>query len=60
MAAKEGFVHPKLLIETDALERQLGDPALRVSNCTTNRIPDQTTYQAVPARAEFEKGHIGS
>jgi hypothetical protein len=49
-----------LLIETDTLERQLGDPALRVFDCTTNRIPDQTTYQAVPARAEFEKGHIGS
>ena len=40
MAAKEGFVHPELLIETDALERQLGDPALRVFDCTTNRIPD--------------------
>ena len=37
MAAKEGFVHPELLIETDALERQLGDPALRVFDCTTNR-----------------------
>jgi hypothetical protein len=49
-----------LLIEADALERQLGDPALRVFDCTTNRIPDQTTYQAVPARAEFEKEHIGS
>jgi len=49
-----------LLIEADALERQLGDPALRVFDCTTNRIPDQTTYQAVSARAEFEKGHIGS
>jgi len=44
MAAKEGFVHPELLIETDALERQLGDPALRVFDCTTNLIPDQTTY----------------
>ena len=60
MAAKEGFVHSELLIETDALERQLGDPALRVCDCTTNRIRDQTTNQAVPARAEFEKGHIGS
>jgi len=60
MAAKEGFVHPELLIEANALERQLGDPALRVFDCVTNRIPDQTTYQAVPARAEFEKGRIGS
>jgi thiosulfate/3-mercaptopyruvate sulfurtransferase len=61
MAAKEGFVHPEFLIETDALERALGDPALRIFDCTTNLIPDpKTTYQAVPARAEFEKGHIPS
>jgi hypothetical protein len=49
-----------LLIEADALERQLGDPPLRVFDCTTNLIPDQTTYHAVPTCAEFEKGHIGS
>src|SRR6516225_11994655 len=59
MAAKEGFVHPAILIEADALERALGDRALRIFDCTTNLIPDpKTTYQAVPARAEFEKGHI--
>ena len=59
MAAKEGFVHPELLIEANALERRLGDPALMIFDCTTNLIPDpKTTYQAVPARAEFEKGHI--
>ncbi len=54
-----GFVHPEFLIDTESLERQLGDPALRVFDCTTNLIPDpKTTYQAVPARADFEKGHI--
>jgi hypothetical protein len=57
MAAKEGFVHPELLIETDALERQLGDPRLRLHDQPHS---DQTTDQAVPARGEFEKGHIGS
>ena len=60
MAAKGRLRYPELLIEADALERQLGDPALRVFDCMTNHIPDQTTYQAVPARAEFEKEHIGS
>jgi thiosulfate/3-mercaptopyruvate sulfurtransferase len=55
----QGFAHPEFLIETDALERALGDPALRVFDCTTNLIPDpKTTYQAVPARTDFEKGHI--
>src|SRR5262249_49986558 len=59
MAAEDGFVHPEFLIETDALERRLSDPALLIFDCTTNLIPDpKTTYQAVPARAEFEKGHI--
>jgi thiosulfate/3-mercaptopyruvate sulfurtransferase len=59
VSAVEGYAHPEFLIETDALERALGDPALRVFDCTTNLIPDpKTTYQAVPARADFEKGHI--
>jgi thiosulfate/3-mercaptopyruvate sulfurtransferase len=59
MSAVGGFVHPEFLIETDALEHQLGDPALRIFDCTTNLIPNpKTTYQAVPARADFEKGHI--
>ena len=55
----EGFAHPEFLIDTTALERQLGDPDLRIFDCTTNLIPDpKTTYQAVPARADFEKAHI--
>src|ERR1700730_1341228 len=59
MSAAAGFPHPEFLIHTDALERQLGDPNLRIFDCTTNLIPDpKTTYQAVPARADFEKGHI--
>jgi thiosulfate/3-mercaptopyruvate sulfurtransferase len=59
MTASEGFAHPEFMIETDALEHQLGDRALRIFDCTTNLIPDpKTTYQAVPARADFERGHI--
>jgi thiosulfate/3-mercaptopyruvate sulfurtransferase len=57
--ATTGFAHPEFLIDTEALERQLGDPDLRVFDCTTNLIPDpKTTYQAAPGRADFEKGHI--
>ena len=57
--ADPGFTHPEFLTDTEALSRQLGDPNLRVFDCTTNLIPDpKTTYQAVPARADFEKGHI--
>ncbi|HEY3908321.1 MAG TPA: sulfurtransferase [Stellaceae bacterium] len=54
-----GFAHPELLIDTETLEQRLGDPGLRVLDCTTHLIPDpKVTYQVVPGRADFEKGHI--
>ena len=57
--AETGFVHPEFLTDTETLERRLGDPALRVFDCTTHLIPDpKNTYQVVPGRADFEKGHI--
>jgi thiosulfate/3-mercaptopyruvate sulfurtransferase len=53
------FVHPEFLIDTQSLERRLGEPGLRVFDCTTNLASDPDgTVRAVPARAEFEKGHI--
>jgi thiosulfate/3-mercaptopyruvate sulfurtransferase len=59
MSATNEFVHPEYLIETDALERRLEDPNLRVLDCTTHLIPDpKITYKVVPGRADFEKGHI--
>jgi thiosulfate/3-mercaptopyruvate sulfurtransferase len=54
-----GFAHPEFLVDTETLERRLGDPSLRVFDCTTHLIPDpKVTYQVVPGRADFEKGHI--
>jgi thiosulfate/3-mercaptopyruvate sulfurtransferase len=59
MSTTEGFVHPEFLIETDTLEFRLGDPNLCVLDCTTHLIPDpKITYQVVPGREDFEKGHI--
>ena len=59
MSKSEGFAHPEFLIETEALERQLDNPDLWVFDCTTHLIPDpKITYQVVPGRADFEKGHI--
>src|SRR5215470_1402942 len=59
MSNSESFAHPEFLIETEALERQLDNPDLRVFDCTTHLIPDpKITYQVVPGRADFEKGHI--
>jgi thiosulfate/3-mercaptopyruvate sulfurtransferase len=54
-----GLVHPEYLIDTKTLERRLGEPGLRVLDCTTHLIPDpKTTYQVVPGRTDFERGHI--
>src|SRR5689334_11333198 len=59
MSASSGFVHPEFLIDTDTLERRLAEPHLHILDCTTHLIPDpKTTYQVVPGRADFEKGHI--
>src|SRR5262249_13225258 len=57
--AETGFLHPEFLVDTENLARRLGDPALRVFDCTTHLVPDpRTTYQVVAARADFETGHI--
>jgi thiosulfate/3-mercaptopyruvate sulfurtransferase len=59
MSTTKGFAHPEFLVGTEALERQLGDPDLCVLDCTTHLIPDpKVTYQVVPGRADFEKGHV--
>jgi thiosulfate/3-mercaptopyruvate sulfurtransferase len=58
-AATEGFVHPKYLIETDALAAQLDHPNLVVLDSTTHLIPDpKIAYTVKPGREDFEKGHI--
>ena len=59
MSTSEGFTRPEFLIETEALEHRLGEPNLRILDCTTHLIPDpKITYRVVPGRADFEKGHI--
>ena len=59
MSATTGFAHPEFLIETDALERRLNDPDLRVFDCTIHLIPNPDIgYTIKPGREDFEKGHI--
>jgi thiosulfate/3-mercaptopyruvate sulfurtransferase len=54
-----GFVHPEFLVETDWLEQNLSNPKVVVLDCTTHLIPNPAiTYDVVPGRADFEKGHI--
>jgi thiosulfate/3-mercaptopyruvate sulfurtransferase len=54
-----GFTHPELLVETDWLEHHLDDPKVITLDCTTHLIPNpKITYDVVPGREDFEKGHI--
>ncbi len=53
------FVHLQFLVQTDWLEQHLDDPDVVVLDCTTHLIPDpKITYQVVPGREDFERGHI--
>jgi thiosulfate/3-mercaptopyruvate sulfurtransferase len=53
------FVHPEHLVTTGWLAEHLLDPDLLVFDCTTHLLPDpKVTYQVVPAKEDFEKGHI--
>jgi thiosulfate/3-mercaptopyruvate sulfurtransferase len=57
--ADASFVHPEYLVTTDALERQLTDPELRVFDCTIHLIPNPDVgYTVKPGREDFERGHI--
>ena len=59
MSATTGFAHPEFLIETDALERRLSDPGLRIFDCTIHLIPNPDIgYTVKPGREDFESGHI--
>jgi thiosulfate/3-mercaptopyruvate sulfurtransferase len=58
-AASEGFVHPECLVETEGLAAHLGDPELRIFDCTIHLIPNPDIgYTVKPGREDFEKGHI--
>lgn len=53
---------PNALITTDQLQAQLGDPALRLYDCTTTTVPpppgEDVPYVAVSGRPAFEQAHI--
>ena len=54
--------NPRALIDTATLAASLGDPSLRVFDCTTRLDPAPAgaaePYIAVPGRDTFEKGHV--
>ncbi len=53
---------PESLVQTDWLEAHLGDPGLRIFDCTTHLKPvepgSDMPYLVVGARAEYDAGHI--
>ena len=54
---------PRSLVSTSWLESQLGDPNLRIFDCTTKLVTDETgrrPYKAIPCLDEYESGHIPS
>ncbi len=54
-----GFVHPEFLVETDWLEQNLTNPDVVVLDCTVHlMVKPNAPYDVVPARADYEKGHI--
>jgi thiosulfate/3-mercaptopyruvate sulfurtransferase len=58
-AGTEGFAHPEFLVETAALAARVGDPELRIFDCTVHLIPNPDIgYTIKPGREDFEKGHI--
>ena len=56
----QGFVHPEYMVETDWLADHLGDPGVRVLDCSTHLppLPDNSYYTVRPGRDEFLNQHI--
>jgi thiosulfate/3-mercaptopyruvate sulfurtransferase len=52
--------NPQFLASTQWLADHLGDPRVRVIDCTTHLPPrpDFSLYDVVPGREDFERGHI--
>jgi thiosulfate/3-mercaptopyruvate sulfurtransferase len=57
--ASEGFAHPEFLVESEWVSAHLGDPELRIFDCTIHLIPKPDIgYTVKPGREDFERGHI--
>ena len=52
--------YPEFLVSTDWLSKHLDDPAVRILDPSTllPPLPDFSLYDVVPAREDFEAGHI--
>ena len=59
---REQWREPQVLVETGALEAALGEPDLRIVDCTTWLRPaepgDDAPYRVEPGRSDYDAGHI--
>lgn len=61
MAASARFQHPDQIVSTDWLAQHLGDPSLRIFDCTTYLIYETGTgrpYRVESGRKDYEAGHV--
>jgi thiosulfate/3-mercaptopyruvate sulfurtransferase len=60
MAVSNSDTYPQFLVSTDWLSAHLEDPNVRILDPSTllPPKPDLSLYDVVPARQDFEKGHI--
>jgi thiosulfate/3-mercaptopyruvate sulfurtransferase len=61
MTAELRFVHPDAIVDTRWLADHLGDPGLRVFDCTTYLLYETGTgrpYRIESGRGDYGKGHI--
>ena len=55
----QGFERPEPLVDTDWLAAHLGDPDLRIFDCTTHLLPSPTAvYEVESGQAGYDEGHI--
>jgi thiosulfate/3-mercaptopyruvate sulfurtransferase len=54
------FARPTCIVETEWLAAQLGNPALRILDCTTHLVPPTKggPYDVVAGSADFDNAHI--
>ena len=58
-ATSEDFVHPEFLVETEWLAAHLGDPDLRIVDCTVHLAFNPVTMFEIGSGADdFERAHI--
>ncbi len=54
-----GYANPQFLVNTESLAARLGDPVLRVFDCTVHLLPgDGRGYRVVSGRPAFDESHI--